>query len=98
MFGSAPNQSCYQPSAGGLLEFVNPRAFGTPPKARDELVENSRNFAFYESALLRKLYISERSTRSERCGSKPLSVVAVLASSVALTATPPKARDEGVLS
>jgi hypothetical protein len=30
----------------------------TPPKARDELAENSiRNFAFYESALLRKLDI-----------------------------------------
>jgi hypothetical protein len=64
VFGSAPNQSCYQPSAGGLLELVlrhnlsilAPGNLGTPPKARDELAENSRNFAFYESALLRKLY------------------------------------------
>jgi hypothetical protein len=63
VFGSAPNQSCYQPSAGGLLELVlrpnlsilAPGYLGTPPKARDDLAENSRNFAFYESALLRKL-------------------------------------------
>jgi hypothetical protein len=97
VFGSAPNQSCYQPSASGLLELVlrpnlsilAPGDIGTPPKARDELAENSRNFALYESALLRKLYISERSTRSEICGNRPLSVVAVLASSEALTATPP---------
>ena len=61
VFGSAPNQSCYQPSAGGLLELVlrpnlsifAPGYFGTPPKARDELAENSGNFAFYESALPR---------------------------------------------
>jgi hypothetical protein len=64
VFGSPPNQSCYQPSAGGLLGLVlrpnlsilAPGYLGTPPKARDELAENSRNFAFYESALLRKLY------------------------------------------
>ena len=61
VFGSAPNQSCYLPSASGLLELVlrpnlsilAPGYFGTPPKARDELAENSGNFAFYESALLR---------------------------------------------
>ena len=66
VFGSAPNQSCYQPSAGGLHELVlrpnlsilAPGNLGTPPKARDELAENSRIFAFYESALLRKLYMS----------------------------------------
>jgi hypothetical protein len=48
---------------GGLLELVltpnlsilAPGNLGTPPKARDDLAENSRNFAFYESALLRKL-------------------------------------------
>jgi hypothetical protein len=48
VFGSAPNQSCYQPSAGGLLELVlrpnlsilAPGYLGTPPKARDELAEN----------------------------------------------------------
>ena len=71
------------------LSILAPGYLGTPPKARDELAENSRNFAFYESALLRTLYISERSTRSERCGNKPLSVVAVLASYEALTVTPP---------
>jgi hypothetical protein len=62
--GSAPNQSCYQLSAGGLLELVlrpnllilTPGNLGTPPKARDELAENSRDFALSESALLRKLY------------------------------------------
>ena len=50
-------------SAGGLLELVlrpnlsilAPGNLGTPPKARHDLAENSRNFAFYESALLRKL-------------------------------------------
>ena len=41
------------------------------------------------------LEFSERSTRSERCGNKPLSVVAVLASSEALTATPPMKRGPG---
>jgi hypothetical protein len=54
---------CYQPSARGLLELVlrpnlsilAPDNLGTPSKARDELAENSRNFAFYESALLCKL-------------------------------------------
>jgi hypothetical protein len=64
VFGSAPNQSCYQPSAGGLLEVVlrpnlsilAPGYLGIPPEARDELAENSRNVSFYESALLRKLY------------------------------------------
>ena len=43
--GSAPNQSCYQPSAGGLLALVlrpnlsilAPGNRGTLPKARDEL-------------------------------------------------------------
>jgi hypothetical protein len=63
VFASAPNQSCYEPSAGGLLELVlRPNLsilasgnLGTPLKARDELAENSRNFAFYESALLGKL-------------------------------------------
>jgi hypothetical protein len=43
---------------GGLLELVlrpnlsilAPGNLGTPPKARDKLAENSRNFAFYESA------------------------------------------------
>jgi hypothetical protein len=72
---------------GGLLELVlrpnlsilAPGNLGPPPKARDDLAANSRNFPFYEIALLCKLNISERSTRSERCGSKPLSVVAVLA-------------------
>ena len=56
--------NCYQPSAGGLLELVlrpnllilTPGNLGTPPKARDELAENSRDFALSESALLCKLY------------------------------------------
>jgi hypothetical protein len=44
---------------GGLrpnLSILAPGYLCTPPKARDELAENSRNFAFYESASLRKLY------------------------------------------
>jgi hypothetical protein len=53
--GSTPNQNRHQPSAGGLLEISSkpnssvlaPGYFGTPPKARDELGENSGNFAFY---------------------------------------------------
>jgi hypothetical protein len=38
------------------LSILAPCYLGTPLKARDKLAENSRNFAFYESALLRKLY------------------------------------------
>ena len=41
------------------------------------------------STIKRPIGFSESSTRSERCGNKSLSVVAVLASSEALTATPP---------
>ena len=37
----------------------------------------------------KEIEISESSTRSERCGNKPLSVVVVLASYKALTVTPP---------
>jgi hypothetical protein len=70
VFGSAPNQSCYQPSAGGLLELVlrpNLSIFvfgncGIFLEVCGELAENSRNFAFYESALLRKLYTSLSNT------------------------------------
>jgi hypothetical protein len=42
------------------LPILAPGNLGTPPKARDELAENIRNFAFYESASLRKLDIKER--------------------------------------
>jgi hypothetical protein len=38
------------------LSILAPGYLGTPPKARDELAENSMNVAIYESALLRKLY------------------------------------------
>ena len=35
------------------LSVLAPGYFGTPPKACDELAENSGNFAFYKSAFLR---------------------------------------------